>query len=61
MMSIMTEIRLLIVLTGLLTLPGWAALALSGLWRRWDGLQRWIRRGVIPGVFALVTGGLDWV
>jgi len=25
-----------------LLLPGWAWLAISGLWRRWDGLQRWI-------------------
>jgi len=26
----------------MLLLPGWAMLAVSGLWRRWEGLQRWI-------------------
>ena len=34
--------RLSLTLTALLLLPGWALLALSGLWRRWEGLQRWI-------------------
>ncbi|MBN1878176.1 MAG: hypothetical protein JXA33_28410 [Anaerolineae bacterium] len=27
---------------GMLLLPGWAILASSGLWRHWQGLQRWI-------------------
>ncbi len=26
----------------LLLVPGWALLALTGLWRRWEGLQRWL-------------------
>lgn len=38
----LTELRLVIVLTAMLTLPGWAMLALSGTWRQWEGLQRWI-------------------
>jgi hypothetical protein len=36
------EIRILFVLVSLCFLPGWALLALSGLWRRWECLQRWI-------------------
>jgi hypothetical protein len=36
------EIRLLLVLSAMLTLPGWAVLAISGTWRQWAGLQRWI-------------------
>lgn len=38
----LTEFRLAIVLVGMLTLPGWAMLAISGAWREWRGLQRWI-------------------
>ena len=36
------QVRLLIVLAAMFTLPGWAMLALSGTWRWWVGLQRWI-------------------
>ena len=38
----LTGFRLAIVLVGMLTLPGWAMLAISNTWRRWQGLQRWI-------------------
>jgi hypothetical protein len=38
----LTEFRAVIVLTGVLTIPGWAALSLSNLWPRWSVLQRWI-------------------
>ena len=31
-----------IVLTGMLLLPGWAMLAISGAWRKWNGLRQWI-------------------
>ncbi len=37
-----TALRAVIALTGMLILPGWAALSLSNLWRRWDPLQRWV-------------------
>jgi hypothetical protein len=37
-----TELRLLLVLGAMLTLPGWALLAISRTWRQWHGLQRWI-------------------
>ncbi|MEJ5310791.1 MAG: hypothetical protein WHX52_13580 [Anaerolineae bacterium] len=40
--NFLTELRIIITLSVMLLLPGWAMLALSGLWRRWDGLQRWI-------------------
>jgi hypothetical protein len=40
--SPLTELRAAIVLTGLLIVPGWAALSLSDQWRRWKALQRWI-------------------
>ncbi len=36
------ELRLIIVLIAMLTLPGWALLSLNDSWRRWRGLQRWI-------------------
>lgn len=36
-----TEIRIILVIVALLTLPGWAMLALSGYWRKWEALQRW--------------------
>jgi hypothetical protein len=37
-----TELRLVAVLVGMLTLPGWAVLTFHGSWRQWRGLQRWI-------------------
>ncbi|MBN1887786.1 MAG: hypothetical protein JW850_07335 [Thermoflexales bacterium] len=37
----LTELRLALVLVGLLVLPGWAMLALTHAWRHWAGLQRW--------------------
>ncbi|MBN1872999.1 MAG: hypothetical protein JXA33_02130 [Anaerolineae bacterium] len=36
------EFRLIVVLASMCLLPGWAFLALSGTWRCWVGLQRWI-------------------
>ncbi|MCP4535535.1 MAG: hypothetical protein GY832_00140 [Chloroflexi bacterium] len=41
-MSTTTGLWLTIVLIGMFTLPGWAALALNHSWRQWKGLQRWI-------------------
>jgi hypothetical protein len=41
-MFTLTELRLVIVLIAMLTLPGWALLALNDSWRQWRGLQRWI-------------------
>jgi hypothetical protein len=37
----MVELRTVIVLGAMLTLPGWALLAINHSWRQWDGLQRW--------------------
>jgi hypothetical protein len=37
-----TALRLLIVLGGMLTLPGWAVLSFTDNWCQWRGLQRWI-------------------
>lgn len=41
-MDAVTTIGVLGVLALLLLIPGWFALAISGLWRVWTGLQRWI-------------------
>ena len=41
-MLIFAELRLVIVLIAMLTLPGWALLTLNDNWRQWRGLQRWI-------------------
>lgn len=38
----LADLRLILALTAMLTLPGWAALSVTGSWRRWQGLQRWI-------------------
>lgn len=38
----LTELGLFLVFTGMLTLPGWAALSLADNWRQWRGLQRWV-------------------
>jgi len=38
----LTELRILFVICAMLLLPGWALLAISDLWKRWQGLQRWI-------------------
>ncbi len=35
------ELKIVFVLALLLLIPGWAFLAVSGLWRRWKMLQRW--------------------
>ncbi len=37
----MSELRLVIALTAMLTLPGWAILAITPDWREWRALQRW--------------------
>jgi len=41
-MFTMTELRIIVVLIGMLTLPGWVVLTFNGIWRQWRGLQRWI-------------------
>jgi len=37
----MQTFRLLVVISGMVLLPGWAFLALTNLWRRWEGLEHW--------------------
>ncbi len=37
----MSELRLVVVLALLFTVPGWAALTIGQSWQRWSGLQRW--------------------
>lgn len=38
----MIELRIFLVLAGMLLIPGWFALALTGIWKRWPGLQSWL-------------------
>jgi hypothetical protein len=40
-MLIWTEIKIVLIITIMLLIPGWAFLAVSGLWRRYKVLQRW--------------------
>jgi len=35
------EIRTVLVIGVLLLIPGWAIITTSGLWKRWQGVQRW--------------------
>lgn len=41
-MDLLTVFRLAFSITAILLLPGWAAISLFGIWRRWETLQRWI-------------------
>ncbi len=38
----MIELRIFLALAAMLLIPGWFALALTGLWREWPGLQGWL-------------------
>ena len=61
-MYVTSEIRLAIVLIGELLLPGWAWLAISGLWRRWERLQRWIVAvGVSIAFYPVLFYGLRFI
>jgi hypothetical protein len=45
----------------MLILPGWAVLSLSGLWRRWDVMQRWIIAvGLSIAFYPLLFYGARW-
>ena len=35
------EIRTILVIAIMLLIPGWSILSVSGLWKRWQGVQRW--------------------
>lgn len=37
----LTELRIFIILFLMLTIPGWAFLTITGLWRKWEPFQRW--------------------
>jgi hypothetical protein len=55
------ELRLLLVLGGMLILPGWALLAISRTWRQWHGLQRWIvAAGLSIAFYPVLFYGLRW-
>jgi len=57
----LTNLRAAVALVGMLTLPGWAMLAFSGLWRRWDGLQRWIVAvGISIAFYPVLFYGARW-
>jgi len=59
---VLEELRLLAVLTAMLTLPGWAMLAISGTWRQWAGLQRWILAvGLSIAFYPVLFYGLRFV
>jgi len=38
---VFVDIKIVIIILLMLIIPGWAFLAVSGLWRRFDALQRW--------------------
>jgi hypothetical protein len=58
----LSQIRVALVLVAMLTLPGWAALALSGLWRKWETLQRWIVAiGVSVAFYPVLFYGARWL
>ena len=39
--TFVSELRIVLVVALMLTLPGWAILVVAGGWRMWDRLQRW--------------------
>ena len=56
------ELRSLIVLSLMLTLPGWALLSLVPVWRSWNRLQRWcVAIGLSVAVYPVLFYGLRLV
>lgn len=41
MMDIWVEIKTVVIIALMLLIPGWAFLSITGIWRRWETLQRW--------------------
>ena len=41
-MLTLVELRLVVVLACMFTLPGWALLSYKDVWRQWQGVQRWV-------------------
>jgi hypothetical protein len=41
-MAILETLKGIITLISVFLLPGWAAISITGIWRRWPPLQRWI-------------------
>jgi len=55
----MTELRLALTLAAMLTLPGWAILALGDSWRHWARLQRWcVAVGISIAIYPVLFYGL---
>src|ERR1041385_2218774 len=53
-----SQIRLIIVLALLFTLPGWALLVCMPGWQQWRGLQRWcLAIGLSIGVYPVLFYG----
>ena len=62
MPTLLEQLRFITALTGLLVLPGWAALSLSGLWRKWETLQRWIVAvGISIAFYPVLFYGARWL
>lgn len=40
-LGVLKTIQVLLIMSAMSLLPGWAMLAVTGYWRRWEGLQRW--------------------
>jgi hypothetical protein len=62
----MVDVRLILVLSAMFFLPGAALLILSGAWRRWDGLQRYILAvglsiAFYPALFYAARFWLPWL
>jgi len=62
MPTLLEQLRLLAVLTGMAILPGWAALSLLDVWRRWEALQRWIVAiGISLALYPVLFYGARWL
>jgi hypothetical protein len=59
--TFLKHLQILITLVGVISLPGWALLAVSGLWRHWERLQRWIVAvGLSIAFYPVLFYGARW-
>lgn len=66
MTTVLGSLRAALAFAALLLIPGWTLLALTGLWRRWEGLARWfvavsLSLALFPVAFYLHRSLLLWL
>jgi len=58
----LSELRTFLVLLFMLTIPGWAILSISRLWKKWEPLQRWfLAISISIAAYPVFFYGLRWI